>query len=359
MNKIIVCAMAAVAVACTPNSGNTVLKGSFTGPDAPESVHIVLRSQGIDTLIALKNSEFSCELPVDLVNVGSVEAGVSGGNFISDGTVLTVKIAGSNILTESAKPSKSVNSRFAEYNARTDEYISEMRSTMRSLADSTGISDEEKDRLQEEYYDSFIEKFKNFNLEAIAANRNNAVGVSALRQIYYEFEDESLDSLISTLDTAIVKLPFVQRLQEGIAARRNTAEGKMFTDFTVAQPDGAQASLSDYVGKGKYVLVDFWASWCRPCKMEIPYVKAAYNKFKGNDFDVVSVAVWDKPQATVDTAKVYGVNWNQIVDAQSVPTDIYGIMGIPHIILFGPDGTIVKRGLRGEGIAEEVSKYVK
>lgn len=70
------------------------------------------------------------------------------------------------------------------------------------------------------------------------------------------------------------------------------------------------------------------------------------------------MAVWDQPQASVDTAKAYGVNWKEIIDAQTVPTELYGIQGIPHIILFGPDGTILKRDLRGEGIEEEVAKYV-
>lgn len=135
-------------------------------------------------------------------------------------------------------------------------------------------------------------------------------------------------------------------------------EGEFFTDFTVTQPDSTQVNLSDYVGKGKYILVDFWASWCGPCRREIPNIKNVYEQYAGEDFDVLSVAVWDKPEDTAAAAAELEVNWNQIVDAQKIPTDIYGIEGIPHIILFGPDGTIIKRNLRGEAIEGTVAQYV-
>ena len=74
---------------------------------------------------------------------------------------------------------------------------------------------------------------------------------------------------------------------------------------------------------------------------------------------MLSVAVWDKPEATVEAAAEHGVTWNQIINAQKVPTDLYGIDGIPHILLIGPDGVILKRNLRGEDIEATVAQYVK
>ena len=81
-----------------------------------------------------------------------------------------------------------------------------------------------------------------------------------------------------------------------------------------------------------------------------------YEEFKGDKFDMLSVAVWDKLEDTIKAAEEENITWNQIMNAQRVPTDIYGIEGIPHIILFGPDGTIVKRGLRGEEIRKAVAE---
>ncbi|MBP5690297.1 MAG: TlpA family protein disulfide reductase [Bacteroidales bacterium] len=140
-------------------------------------------------------------------------------------------------------------------------------------------------------------------------------------------------------------------------------DGKKFIDFTVVQdpehPETSTVSLSDYVGKGKYILVDFWASWCGPCKREIPNLKNVWEKYHGDDFDVLSVAVWDDVEDTKAAAIEHGITWLQIINGQKIPTDAYGIEGIPQIMLFGPDGTLLKTDLRGSAIEEAVAKYVK
>ncbi|MCQ2252198.1 MAG: TlpA family protein disulfide reductase [Bacteroidales bacterium] len=134
-----------------------------------------------------------------------------------------------------------------------------------------------------------------------------------------------------------------------------TAEGQMFTDFE-AEYNGKIQKLSDYVGKGKYVLVDFWASWCGPCRQEIPNIINVYNKYKGAKFDVIGVAVGDDPEDTKQAIADDKIPYNQILNTGDVAATAYGIRGIPHIILFGPDGTILKRDLRGPQIEEAVKE---
>jgi thiol-disulfide isomerase/thioredoxin len=120
--------------------------------------------------------------------------------------------------------------------------------------------------------------------------------------------------------------------------------------------------LSDYVGKGKYVLVDFWASWCGPCKAEIPSLVALQNKFGGDKFTVIGVNVWDEEDKFKASLTAEGINYPQIFiprDNKDDATALYGIRGIPQIILFGPDGVIVQRDLRGEAMKKLIEEKMK
>ena len=244
------------------------------------------------------------------------------------------------------------------HNALMEEY----KTMMDSLA-----TDQEKAM---EYYENFVEKYKEFNLKAAKKNADNDVAVQALMNLYGLIDDEQVESVINRMPEEMLQNEKVAYLKKGLDARKATAEGMMFTDFTVEhvygydrsmdpQPLKQEVKFSDYVGKGTYVLVDFWSPWCGPCRREIPNIQTVYEQYKG--LQVLSLAVWErKPQShTIEVAGELGMDWLHMNNCGQIPTDIYGVEGIPHLMLIGPDGTILKRGFHGlEGIQAAVAEYL-
>jgi thiol-disulfide isomerase/thioredoxin len=334
------------AVACTTQkvSETTLIKG--TVPDSVTSIEIKMPSAKYDTVVPVVNGKFEVKMPTKKTTLAMLTAGNVSARFIPDGTPLTVSVDSINLNFTSKYPEVSSQTLYKEYADANKNLNEQFREEYKAVA-----SDESA---LEDLYDKFQSISDSLNKAYLAKDDNSFVTMLALQNLQYSLTPAEMDSVLNTLDTTLSKDPTIVAMKKVAANQLATAEGKMFTDFEV---DGHK--FSDYVGKGKYMLVDFWASWCGPCKGEIPNIKNVYEKYHGDDFDVLSVAVWDKPEATVDTAKVYGINWNQIINAQKIPTDIYGIQGIPHIILFGPDGTILKRDLRGDDIEKTVASYVQ
>ena len=271
--------------------------------------------------------------------------------FIAASLLLAAAVGCANVPEEQA---------LEEYNTRTTALVEDFNSQVAALQADSTLSAEEMSAKMQEAYDAVSAELVSDGLEMIRKYPSGTLAVTVLQNVASVMEENQLAEALGMLEGAALEDDYVKSLVALNDAKQATAEGKMFTDFTVVQDPadslGSKVSLSDFVGKGKYVLVDFWATWCGPCKAEIPNIAAVYEKYKGEDFDVLSIAVWDDPADTKVSAKEHGVVWNQIINAQQVPTDLYGIEGIPHIILFGPDGTILKRNLRGEDIESAVAE---
>lgn len=130
--------------------------------------------------------------------------------------------------------------------------------------------------------------------------------------------------------------------------------GERFPDAKVKDDADGMKLLSDYVGKGKYVLIDFWASWCAPCRHEMPNVKAAYEKYSSKGFEVISISTDRKLKPWRAAIEELGMNWVQLLDVDA--SDTYGIYTIPSTFLVDPTGIVIDRNLRGEKLEEALSK---
>ncbi|MBR5055865.1 MAG: AhpC/TSA family protein [Bacteroidales bacterium] len=210
------------------------------------------------------------------------------------------------------------------------------------------------DKLREEMYDldfNFVKENIN-NPGAWAKLYNAAVMASTL---------EKQKELISGAAGRTLEIEDYKTVAERIATLEKTAEGQPFTDFEMDDPDGNKVKLSDWAGKGKYVLVDFWASWCGPCKAEMPNVVKCYHQYKDKGFDIVSVSLDTKKENWVKAIDEWGMPWHHMSDLkgwQCEGADIYAVTGVPHAMLLGPDGTILARGLYGESLYAKLAEVM-
>ena len=202
------------------------------------------------------------------------------------------------------------------------------------------------------------DKARRFIKDYITQHRNDLTAVLMLSAMRHQSVEEGKEvlALMEQCADAVQQHPIVVQLAEKINTLINRPkEGDMFKDFSV-EYDGKTTRLSDYVGKGKYVLVDFWASWCGPCRAEIPNIIAVYEKYKDKEFTALGVAVNDKPENTLKAIEKDKIPYPQILNSEGIAPSVYGFSGIPYIVLFAPDGTILACDLRGDDINKKLAE---
>ncbi len=293
------------------------------------------------TIITEKIAEFNGKIEQPVLCLVTGER--SRGQIILEGGTITIDLGqpGQVALGEGTPLNKELGTLVTTYNNLMDEIM--------------GYQGED----EEAYFETvWTPKFTEEIGNIFMANSNNDVGTMALMYLSNYGDSNALDGYFEKAGETVTSRGPVQRIIKQRQSLKQTAEGMMFTDFTIEDSDGQSVSFSDYIGKGKYVLVDFWAGWCGPCKREIPHIREIYKQYNGDKFTVLGVAVWEEPEDTKKAIEELGVIWPSIINAQSIPTDIYGINGIPHIILFGPDGTIVARGLRGDAMKAKIAELL-
>lgn len=190
-------------------------------------------------------------------------------------------------------------------------------------------------------YDTYVKKMCEVVRRIVSNHSDHPLSPFLIGQSKALFTSTESIGLIEKLSPDLQASPKMDRLKESLLLVRETEEGKMFKELTGVSPDGKPTAISDFVGRGNYVLADFWASWCGPFTADMPHVIALYEKYKDKGLKVIGITVRDTPEKSDSIVQKLGIPFPQIYESE--PMSIYGVTGIPHKILFAPDGTILSR----------------
>lgn len=210
-------------------------------------------------------------------------------------------------------------------------------------------------------YDRISAEIDSLNFAFIKDNIKNELGQYLFMASAGMFEFDQQKEILELTDDAYKAKPSIKRILTRIANAEKVAIGKPFMDFTMKDPQGKDISLSDYAGKGKVVLVDFWAAWCGPCRQEMPNVVEAYNKYKAQGFEIVGVSLDREQEKWLQGIKDLNMTWPQMSDLmfwESPVVELYAFNGIPHTVLLDGEGKIIEKNLRGKALHEKLEELL-
>ena len=236
----------------------------------------------------------------------------------------------------------------------------ETRGRLKAIRADKNLDDKAKEEAQEKIVNEFYGKIKPLAEADLKEHSNDAIGLIALQNLL-GMEGVTVAKAEALLQQAGDRLraeESITKMVERLRRVEATQAGAQFVDFEGVDDANKAVRLSDYVGKGHYVLVDFWASWCGPCRREIAHLKKVRDTYTDKGLVILGTVVWDEMEDHLKAMKELEITWPQIFN-KAEATELYGIAGIPQIILFDPAGKIVARDLRGEEINKLLDKALQ
>lgn len=376
MKKLTLAAMLLAPVIVSAQTPAFTLKGKVSNVNPPAKAYLNYRLDGKNVLdsVPVNNGTFQftgstaspvmAQLIIDHKGVGIAKLDRTAdvlGLYIDHG-VVTVNATDS--VKKGTVTGSKINQEFDAYKAS----LSNADKTIKAINDEYGAAPEDKRKdpefrkgLQARYEKASNDK-KELQQKFIQANPGSFFSLVALTETAGSSMDVAkIEPVFKTLSPDLRKSAAGLAFAKQIEAARTTSIGAMAPQFTQNDVNDKPVALSSF--KGKYVLIDFWASWCGPCRAENPNVVNAYNQYKDKNFTILGISLDNpgKKDAWLAAIEKDQLNWTQVSDLNGWGNAIakqYGIRSIPQNFLLDPNGKIIGKNLRGEELHKKLKEVI-
>jgi peroxiredoxin len=375
MKKFVLFALSLIALhACAQEENTYNIKGKIGNYDAPAIIYLqyVDNNEIISQSFALEKGKFSFSGKIEFPAEGQITILPNGGKingYHTDKESFSFILAAENI---------EINSPDFLRNAVVDG--SKINADRERLLKSVTLVSEKINQLMDEVQHTPIELANDENYIIDVQYRYEAYQ-KEMQSVYLSFVENNPDSYISLmvimeLEPQIGNTDTINSLLKGLSPKiQNSVTGKLFADkiqsykttgigsvapdFTLNNPNEKPVHLSDF--RGKYLLIDFWASWCAPCRHENPNIVRVYNTYKDKNFEILGVSLdgEDQRQAWLQAIKNDRLTWPQVSDLKGWKNSVavqYNISTIPQNLLLDPNGVIIAKNLRGKALPAKLSE---
>lgn len=238
-------------------------------------------------------------------------------------------------------------------NENFEAYRGEKKALMEAYVAAT---DDESRAVAEQNYDKH-------SADAYEANKDNLFGLYLLAtELYYGMNPDEILEAVEALPKALQKSHTAVTLRELAEAMKRVDVGQQYIELELPDKDGNMIKLSDVLSKNKYVLLDFWASWCGPCMREVPFLLEDYAKYHDKGFEIYGVSLDKAREPWVAAMESKGLVWPNVSELkmwEDPSAKLYAVRSIPSNFLIASDGTIVARNLRGEELGKKLAELLK